>query len=333
MSLRDFFYSEKEKTLKHVILILMALALASCASQNVVPLPEENVPQEAVSPVEISETTEVAKTEKALEPVKTQNEEPEEVIAKATTEEPVRIEEFVAEPQLEPIIKHFIINQQDLYFKADVGKAILLYPSTWNKEVVEEVIAYLANKYPSETKDITYTHENSVLVFSYPTSWGENEYYYALDILGYELSQVEEPKAQLSWEVVYPVRILDKEEPETNEIITYEPAIETVVENDTEPVAEEPDYIDNWWEDPIFMGTETTEEQTEETGSITVYQEAEEDEGIPAPKYPKGIAVEGGVTWNESAEPYLSGSKSGILILIILLALAALILLSRRKKK
>jgi hypothetical protein len=330
---QGFFYSEKEKTLKHVILILMALALVSCASQNVVPLPEESTPQEVVAPVEISEVAEVAKNEKALKPVETLSEEAKEVISEPTAEEDAKIEEFVAEPQLKPIVKHFVINQQNLYLKADVGQATLLYPSSWNKDVVEEVIAYLANKYPSETKDITYTHENAMLVFSYPTSWGENEYYYALDILGYELSQTEEPKAQLSWQVVYPVRILDKEETETNEIITYEPAIKVATENKAEPATEEPDYIDNWWEDPIFMGTETTEEQAEETGTITVYQEKEEDEGIPAPKYPKDIALEDNITWNESAEPYLSGSKSGVLILIILLALAALVLLSRRKKK
>lgn len=262
--------------MRYVLFILMAIALVSCASPRIESLPDQKV----VAPVE---TTEPAET--ALEPVvegiedfmaedsiaedSIAEEPPMPVIAinpELQKEEEISpVENFVAEPVLVPITKHFVINQQDIYVSAYVGEATVSYPENWDNAVVDEVIAYLANKYPVETKDIIFTHENNTLTFSYPMSWSEAEFNYALELLGNELSNIEQPKAELSWEVIRIVRILDKEEPETNGTIVYEPAEEEVVleEETAEVVTEEPDYITNWMEDPIYIGAEILEAEAE----------------------------------------------------------------------
>jgi uncharacterized protein YlxP (DUF503 family) len=376
--------------LKHVILVLMVIALVSCASPKIQSLSEleEVAPVETVEttveiPVQIVETV-TEQTEEIAEPAKeviavnpkqeVAEEQPvveEPVIEEIATEtsasaqEPV--EEFTVQPALVPITQHYVINQQDIYVSAYIGEATISYPEAWNSSVVDEVIAYLANKYPIETKDITFVHEDNTLTFFYPTSWGEAEFNYAVNILSKELSEVEQPKAQTSWQVIRLVRILDEEEPETNEIITYTPVAEIHPETDVELIAapdiEEPNYIDNWWEDPIYKAPEATEtvaevtepvvETTEpaiETPPVVIYDEivtelakpeevAEEPAVEPAKELPTTeeeiVIIDEDTTaktsWKESVAPYIETLKPILPICIALLMLLILWDIIRKK--
>lgn len=282
--------------MKHIFLILMVIALVSCASPKVEPLSEESTLQEVVAPVQMAEVAEVAQTEQkpvkeeviavkqepvnAEKPVDNFTEEVAEPVIEADALQQASIKEFVAQPVLVPITQHYVINKQDIYVSAYIGEATVSYPDYWNSEVVDGVIAYLANKYPVETKDITFKHENSTLTFFYPATWGEAQYNYAISLLAQELAEVKQPKPQATLEAMRPIRILDKEETEApDKTIVYEPETELVTEPivETFPETEIADYIDSWWEDPIFMGPtiepESGFEFTPDSSPIVVYEE------------------------------------------------------------
>lgn len=352
----------------------MVLALVSCASPNLPPQEDlapveavseslveivETIPNQAEKPIESSELAEEVVEEPSM-PVIAINPELQK------QEEMPPVEEFIAEPDLKPISKHYVINKQDIYVSAYIGEATVSYPESWDNAIVEEVIAYLANKYPAETKDITFIRKDNTITFFYPKFWGETEYNYAISLLSQELLEVKEQeqaeakkqKSKMTLEALWPVRILDKEkEEDPNKTIVYEPVENPVVEEITEVAKVEteiPDYIDAWWEDPIFMAP-TIEPETEfsfvtESSTVVIYDEttpAGEDFYEPeqtaedaqiAEEDSETIEAEKPIPTDTEIAPKepvldLSPLKKIVPLAVLLIMAFIAVLLSKRKKK
>lgn len=310
--------------MKHLILILMvvAVALSSCTSAKTTdskqfPLTTET--QEIILPEEpVKETAETV-TEEIAESIPDSN---VEVVAKP-----------IVETVVQPIIRNYSIDGQDLSLTAYPGRAYLAYPKAWSMEKIKRIASYLVQRYPEETKTISYKEDGGIIFLYYPETWTENELSYAELLLVQEIENITAMENSLVTSVVEPVV---EEAVVSEKIVVEEPAMDVEVPATEQPATETGEAsetslessVDNWWEDPIFMQLEENQENVYEVAEDATEEPTTLEETIP---FVEPSIIETPVVQETDHSNMFEQLKSVIIIAVILLALFVVVLSLKRK--